>query len=142
MVPSTLLVTDHTAAHGCLYPTSLSLPLGLTPETTIPLAALLLEYPVAYVPTSDQAPFLSNIRLDVYECTLDFDHRNADNIGECLLLKFSCPSDLAELHPNRLGSFHIAARLAEKFNNRLKQQVPGATIRVTHSRQTMDRVAL
>lgn len=138
-----LLVTDHTVVHGTRYSVSISLPPDLTPESSIPLAGVLLEYPVAYVPASDQLPFLSNISLDVYECILTLGHNQVSaNLEDHLFLKFSCPSDLAERHPNCLGSLHVIACLTEKFTNRLRQSVPEATIRIMHSRETKDRVAL
>jgi hypothetical protein len=119
-------------------PTSITLPTDLTPETTVPLAALLLEYPVAYVPSSNsQVPFLNNVQLDVYECILDI-----DNDQSHLLLKFSCPSHLAEAHPDRLGSSHIIEYLRGNFEDRFEKSVPGATLCITHSRETKDRLAL
>jgi hypothetical protein len=120
-------------------PTSITLPGDLTPEITVPLAALLLEYPVAYVPSLEQLPFLSNVPLDIYECILLF---NGISAGNHLLLKFSCPSNLAEEHPGRLGSSHIVARLKANFGGRLEESLPGATFHVTHSRDTKDRIAL
>ena len=108
------------------------------PETTVPLAALLLEYPVAYVPSSDiQVRFLDNIPLDVYECTLV-----TENDQTHPLVKFSCPSNLAEAHPDDLGALHIVAYLRGNFQDRLNKSVQGATLRITHSRETKDRFAL
>ena len=42
-----------------------------SPTNLVPIAAVLLEYPVAYVPDDAHAgPFLSNIDLDVFSCRL------------------------------------------------------------------------
>jgi hypothetical protein len=120
-------------------PTSITLPADLTPETMVPLAALLLEYPVAYVPSPDpQLAFLNNVQLDVYECILVIDNDH----GRYPLLKFSCPSNLAKDHPNRLGPSHIVALLRENFEDRLEKSVPGAMLFITQGRETKDRLAL
>jgi hypothetical protein len=42
-----------------------------SPFDGCPLAAFLLEYPVAYVIETDSLPFLSDVSLCVYECTFD-----------------------------------------------------------------------
>lgn len=118
-------------------PTSITLPTGLAPETTVPLAALLLEYPVAYVPLDIQVPFLDNVQLDVYECTLVTENDQTHS-----LVKFSCPSNLTEAYPDGLGASHIVAYLRGNFEDRLKRSVQGATLRITHSRETKDRLAL
>lgn len=119
-------------------PLSVTLPVDLTPAVTVPLAAVLLEYPVAYVPPPDLLQsFLSNIPLDVYEYTLV-----TDNDQGHLLLKFSCPSILAEAYPDCLGSSHIIAYLTRNFEERLKRSIPRATLRIAHSCETKDRLAL
>ncbi|TDL23224.1 hypothetical protein BD410DRAFT_787554 [Rickenella mellea] len=116
----------------------ISVPTGLTSQTLVPLAAVLLEYLVAYVPTSpEQTSFLSNEALDVYECLLI-----VDELGNSKqpLLKFSSPACLAidELAPEK-----VIETLASLFTNRLRQEkCDGWTIRVDHSVQCLDRVAL
>jgi hypothetical protein len=127
---------------GSYIPTSITLPADLTPEITVPLAALLLEYPVAYVPSLDQLSFLSNVLLDVYECILVFHDEDGNRTGHHLLLKFSCPSNLAEEHPDRLSPSHIVAHLTANFGGRLQESVPRATFHATHSRDIRDRIAL
>lgn len=137
--PSRLAVALQSLLMARSYlPTSITLPANLTSETMVPLAALLLEYPVAYVPTflDSQVPFLNNVPLDIYECILVIDDQSLP------LLKFSCPSGLAEAHPDRLGSSSIIAYLVENFKDRLEKSFPGATLRVIHSRETRDRLAL
>ncbi|KAK0187841.1 hypothetical protein F5146DRAFT_1141299 [Armillaria mellea] len=68
-----------------IQPTDISytLPSELPVDITVPLAAVLLEYPVAYVPHGGISPERQN--LDVYECLLS---------GGVTIVKFSCPSSL------------------------------------------------
>lgn len=121
---------------------SLTLPPELAPEATIPLAALLLEYPVAYVPATDKTTFLSNVPLDIYECVLSF--KNGQNMvpSRHTLLKFSCPSELAGEDPLHLGHSQITTHLTQKFSVRLQKVAPGTSIQVLCSSQILDRVAL
>ncbi|RDB17984.1 hypothetical protein Hypma_000744 [Hypsizygus marmoreus] len=123
--------------------TSITLPSELTPEMAIPLAAVLLEYPVAYVPSSlSQSSFLSNVPLDVYECVLTFNGRQTVLPSKHTLLKFSCPSELGKEHPDRLGNAHVTVSLKEKFKHRLQSSGIGASLEVLQNCQTLDRVAL
>ncbi|KAG7445748.1 uncharacterized protein BT62DRAFT_932914 [Guyanagaster necrorhizus] len=62
---------------------SCTLPSDLPVDVTVPLAAVLLEYPIAYVPHGAILPERQS--LDVYECTLS---------GGVTIVKFSCPSSL------------------------------------------------
>ncbi|KAK0202006.1 hypothetical protein DFS33DRAFT_1386291 [Desarmillaria ectypa] len=62
---------------------SCTLPSDLPVDITVPLAAVLLEYPVAYVPHGVIPPERQS--LDVYECLLS---------GRVTIVKFSCPSSL------------------------------------------------
>jgi hypothetical protein len=119
-----------------------ALPGNLSQETTIPLAALLVGYPVAYVPGSpDQSSFLSNVPLDVYECVLTFDEsQQVSNLHT--LLKFSCPSGLAQDHPDLLGPPQIIEHLNGRYRNRLQKAAPDTKLVVLHSSETLDRVAL
>ncbi|KAK0487669.1 hypothetical protein IW261DRAFT_1327286 [Armillaria novae-zelandiae] len=68
-----------------IQPTDISctLPSELPVEITVPLAAVLLEYPVAYVPNGALSP--ARLNLDVYECLLS---------GGVTIVKFSCPASL------------------------------------------------
>ncbi|KAJ7175895.1 hypothetical protein C8R46DRAFT_73448 [Mycena filopes] len=107
----------------------------LTPRTAIPLAGVLLAYPVAYVPNEDAA-FLAQVSLDVYACSVRApDWENAHE-----LLKFSCPATLAEAHPEQLAPARIVARLTARLEPRLAEL--GLALTVQHSTETMDRVAL
>lgn len=61
------------AASGVLdhSPNDYSLPPDLPLETLVPLAALLLDYPVAYVPAQSQGSTgLTHVRLDLYHVHL------------------------------------------------------------------------
>ncbi|KAF8073715.1 hypothetical protein FPV67DRAFT_1666466 [Lyophyllum atratum] len=131
-----LALVDDATIQPSLTP-SITLRTNLPPESAIPLAAVLLEYPVAYIPASLKHPFLSNVSLDIYECALTFD-QNAPHT----LLKFSCPSELARSHPDVLGPAHIITCLTKKFTARIQNMGPGASLEVLQSTQTMDRVAL
>lgn len=110
----------------------------LTQEVLVPLAAVLIEYPVAYVPFSaEQTSFLSGQPLDVYECVLLYakgQHRHT-------LLKFSCPSIIAAQNhffsPNA-----VVERLKSRFTPRLQRVDESWSVDVVVSSETHDRVAL
>ncbi len=70
--------------------TTLRLPDALSPCVTVPLAALLLEYPVAYVPEAGPGPM--HVTLQVYECSITLPP-GLTGIG---VVKFSCPQGIAE----------------------------------------------
>lgn len=118
---------------------TLSRNLSRAQGTTIPMAAVLIEYPVAYVPASlEQESFLSNVPLDVYECVLNFNN----SLNQHILLKFSCPSGIAKENPDILGPSRIVERLIATFQPRLHSVIPGTELVVRHSSETLDRVAL
>lgn len=110
-----------------------ALPTGLEPSTAIPLAGVLLGYPVAYVPDTEGA-FLAHASLDVYTC------RVRAPGWEHTMLKFSCPTALAAAHPERLAPARIVASLTTRFEPRLKELELGLIIE--HTTEFMDRVAL
>ena len=102
----------------------------------IPLAALLLEYPVGYVPLgSDQTVFLSNIPLDVYECVLE------DSGEERTLLKFSCPQCVGQ-SVARLAPDKVRGRLEDRFKPRLEAVDYPGRLEVRHTQETLPRVGL
>lgn len=110
----------------------------LTQELLVPLAAVLIEYPIAYVPISaEQTSFLNGQPLDIYECVLHhakWQHRYT-------LLKFSCPSDIGA--PNLFFSPNaVAERLKGRFTPRLQTVDESWSIEVVISTETRDRVAL
>ncbi|KAG9315710.1 hypothetical protein JVU11DRAFT_3357 [Chiua virens] len=124
---------------------SLSLALSdtLTEDILIPLAAVLIDYAVAYVPAfSAQTVFLQSEMLDVYTVSIKgmtpLDSESGPG-NEHVLLKFSCPqvfaSDHAELSPGTL-----VEKLQVKFSTRLGRI--GMRAFVIHHTETQDRVAL
>ncbi|KAL6304358.1 hypothetical protein BKA93DRAFT_289752 [Sparassis latifolia] len=112
----------------------------------VSLAAVLLEYPVAYVPASmEETSFLAGVRLDVYHCTLSWshaDHRPSGFIStEHTLLKFSCPSIIGDANAD-LSVRQLVERLQTRFDPRLRQAGFSGTLRIIHTVETLDRVAL
>lgn len=109
----------------------------------VAFAASILEFPVAYVPTADgSGAFLAGIPLDVYECVLEVDTRRSVEVPDKhVMLKFSCPQDVArieaELHPEAMID-----RLQALFKTRLSEVAFPGTVSVYHSIETLDRVAL
>lgn len=103
----------------------------------IPLAAVLLEYPVAYAPSPEPASFtfLGGIGLDVYEVILT---SSSSEPRQHILLKFSCPHGLDK----GLSPEVVKERLHNHFKPRLSTILPGMSLEVSHSEQTFDRVAL
>ena len=77
----------------------------------VALAACLLEFPVAYVPTGDGSkPFLAGVPLDVYECVLV--QNESQHPLEHIMLTFSCPQTVAgdppDLQPAaQIGRAHV-----------------------------------
>lgn len=142
-----MLCRDSQLEHTIPPPVASSLQPSLDLTDIVPLAAFLLEYPVAYVPASaDQTSFLEGVPLDVYQCT--FVSRPAgsqcpDSTNvEHSLLKFSCPSIVgsveAELSPPRL-----VERLKSRFGARLEGEAGLAgSIIVRHHVETHARVSL
>ncbi|EPQ54426.1 hypothetical protein GLOTRDRAFT_129786 [Gloeophyllum trabeum ATCC 11539] len=136
-------------------PTSieLTLPEGTGPEALIPLTALLLEYPVAYMLTTaglESQAILSGVALDVYECIVSHPpllpkgKANTEiGRGETTLVKFSCPAHLAgsypDLHPSRMVD-KVKARFEERLCRLSLEEV--MDVRVKHGVETLDRVAL
>jgi hypothetical protein len=106
----------------------------------IPVAAILLEYPVAYVPTSsagDQTAFLSRELLDVYECLL----MNAGTLNRHTLLKFSCPNIIGIEH-TELSPKRLIERMKERFVPRLQIVDSRITLDIQVLAEKFDRVAL
>ena len=106
-----------------------------------PLAAFLLEYPVAYVIIGDDRPFLSGVSLCIYDCMLDFlgercvtlDTSPVPNghsfLARISIVKFSVPVEC--------DSEDILSSLRDKFQQRI-----GKPIHITRTLRTFDRVAL
>ncbi|KAH0832115.1 hypothetical protein J3R83DRAFT_13024 [Lanmaoa asiatica] len=121
---------------------SLSLSDAFTEEILIPLAAVMIDYPVAYFPAfSAQTSFLGGT-LDIYTVSFKGITPSDSTLGlgkEHVLLKFSCPqalvSNYAELSPGA-----VIEKLKVKFTSRLERI--GTRVFVTHRTETLDRVAL
>jgi len=125
-------------------PPTVSLSPDLTQDITIPLAAFLLDYPVAYVPVSpDQAIFLPGVPLDVFECFLHVDEGDP-LLGlvpkQHTLLKFSCPSIITATHSERLAPALLVAQMIALFDAKVQRY--GLSLDIRHTMETLDRVAL
>ncbi|KAJ6559160.1 hypothetical protein DFH09DRAFT_1364923 [Mycena vulgaris] len=127
---------------------------ALPARTLIPLAGVLLGYPVAYVPDGDaDAVFLPHTPLDVY--TLAVRDPAWPQAQEHTLLKFSCPAEVlgvegvdppasVEGAPAQtlaaLASAQMLTALGARFGVRVR--AVGLELRVTHAREVLERVAL
>ncbi|TFY78947.1 hypothetical protein EWM64_g5068 [Hericium alpestre] len=110
-----------------------------TQQEIIPLAALLLEYPVAYVPISpEQSIFLPGVQLDVYTCMVGMP---GDGDAPHPLLKFSCPTLIGTQHL-QLSPPAMRLRLEQRFEPRTLILGAGHVLTVTHHIETHDRVGL
>lgn len=122
------------------------LPDNLGIQTLIPLAGLLLEYPVVYIPTSDdQSVFLPGVALDVYQCIMSLDCMHGLEKHKGLkghpLLKFSCPASFGETKCSFAPS-NMKAYVEALFRARLHSIEDSWFLEITHSIITLDRVAL
>ncbi|KAJ7459886.1 hypothetical protein FB451DRAFT_564192 [Mycena latifolia] len=109
-----------------------ALPPALSPRILIPLAGVLLGYPVAYVPAANAADApLAQTPLDVYTCFVAAHHSQQKHT----LLKFSCPAGLPGLAPPQL-----VEQLTTRFAPRAREL--GLELIVDHGTAIMDRVAL
>ncbi|KAI0632064.1 hypothetical protein C8Q77DRAFT_898533 [Trametes polyzona] len=113
--------------------------------TMVAFAACILEFEVAYVPTlggGGGGGFLSGVPLDVYECILELSAEKSGELPEShTLIKFSCPQALANSLPE-LRPEAVVLALWRRFDGRLKEACFPGTMRVHHSVETLDRVAL
>ncbi|KAF9013255.1 hypothetical protein BDQ17DRAFT_1343065 [Cyathus striatus] len=109
---------------------SLQLSLSLPPvamQDAIPLAAILLDYPVAYVPSSiTQTSFLSGVSLNVYE-------------GIVVTAARRIPSSIliGSLDPDA-----ITEKLKRKFGERVLSVGSNAKFEVLHTVTVLDRVSM
>ncbi|KAN0087636.1 hypothetical protein V8E55_006257 [Tylopilus felleus] len=119
----------------------LSLSELFTEEVLIPLAAVVIDYPVAYFPAFPaQTSFLEGEPLDVYTVSFEWTSESTSSlVGEHVLLKFSCPQILASSHAE-LSPRTVIRNLHVKFAAVLERI--GASISVTHRTETLERVAL
>lgn len=122
---------------------------NLTLSTLVPLAAVLLEYPVAYVPSDDPTTaFLSNELLDVYECVIPLAGGGRMPRGptrEQTIIKFSCPQIMGREYSG-LSPKQISKQIGDVFGPRLIEATKGEerspSMEVRHTTVTLDRVAL
>ncbi|KAH9936367.1 uncharacterized protein B0H18DRAFT_321419 [Fomitopsis serialis] len=109
---------------GLSRPIALTITQPLDVVDLVPLAAALLEYPVAYVPAdADQTAFLTGVPLDVYDCVVSFigasdDEAHPEDAREHTLLKFSSPSCLSEQSTGLLPA-KVMEALRDRFGPRL-----------------------
>jgi hypothetical protein len=107
----------------------------------VPLAALLLEYPVAYVPddlSSNPSGFLDGIELDVYSCAMKWEEaeQTPGSTKTHTFMQFSCPRSMKE----EIGD--IANDLRERFTTRFISAGLQCELIVSHRTECLDRVAL
>lgn len=123
---------------------SISLPDGLTQQIVIPMAAFLLEYPVAYIPPLfDQATSLSSTSLTVYEGSLHFASQGTQPSYQHTVIKFSCPTALTSQH-RLLSPDDLQDRVTAHFRSRIAEAglSPSTLFMVERSIQMHDRVGL
>ena len=118
---------------------SFTLPAHVSLETVVPLAAVLLDYTVAYVPIAGYENVLSGIPLDFYECILAY-HKAGGQEATHTVMKFSCPVGLAQGGPT--GSERIVQDLQTMFAERLLSSGDETmVVTVVHTVQSLDHVA-
>ena len=135
-----VLVSLLPLAQSVELPLSFSLLSDTTFETVVPLAAILLDYLVAYVPYPSYPNTLSGIPLDFYEYILTIpDHDSMLDLNHSII-KFSCPASLQE-GSKQLKPESVTLNLAAIFADRLSSAgVGGVTTHIKHSSETVDRV--
>ncbi|KAF8558248.1 hypothetical protein OG21DRAFT_1504295 [Imleria badia] len=113
-------------------------------ETLIPLAAVVIDYPVAYYPAFPaQTSFLEREALDIHTVSVEWIEKASDVTlafgREHVLLKFSCPQVLASNHAE-LSPSTVIRKLYAKFATTPERI--GGSILVIHRTETLERVAL
>lgn len=123
--------------------TFVPVPTNIGIDILVPLAAFILEYPVAYVPNPKQTTFLSQVPLDVHEVIISSSGTSHFQLEAFhSLLKFSVPRHLALSHP--ACEMKTLQRSLQEVYTRRAHDAFGATATITtqHSVQIHDRVAL
>jgi hypothetical protein len=123
-----------------------NLPLGVT----VSLAAVILDYSVAYVPevgsdsTASSPFFLANVPVNTYEAILSSTERDSETATkELSVMRFSCPKGLEEVHHERLSQEVIVKGLESLLRSRLEEiGVRTARLNVVCQSGTFDRLAL
>jgi hypothetical protein len=121
-------------------PLSFSLTSDATFEIVVPLAAILLDYLMAYVPYPSYPNTLSGVPLDFYECIITIPgHDSMLNLNHPII-KFSCPAGLQEEF-TQLKPENVTLKLAAIFADRLSAaRVGGVIAHIKHSSETVGRV--
>lgn len=120
----------------------ITLPCDLTARTLVPLAGFLLDYPVCYVPASDdQTVFLSGVSLDLYDCVLVNERNPASIPVQHPLFKFTCPASLGDRHRD-LNRHSILDALKRSLTTRLVTLSSPFSLKIIHDTVILDRVAL
>ena len=118
--------------NGVLFPLSLPVPWhSASPREAVPLTAVLLEYPFAYTPGDGSGPFLSNVELIVFICSLV-----RPGQSEHVLLQFSCPESIVR------GLGDISDQLRKRFEPRISRAGLGYELVIRSRIERLDRVAL
>ncbi|KAF6757417.1 hypothetical protein DFP72DRAFT_845846 [Ephemerocybe angulata] len=124
---------------------SITLPDNLPLSAAVALAAVILDYPVAYVPSVEAASsspiFLSGVAVKTYECVLAY--AGPDPPTPTSIMKFSAPAVLEEEQPDTLSPRKTTKHLEELFRARLESIGDGsAQMTVICETVTFDRLAL
>ncbi|EIW81069.1 hypothetical protein CONPUDRAFT_55713 [Coniophora puteana RWD-64-598 SS2] len=117
-------------------------PPNLSQVVLVCLVAVLIDYPVAYVPASpQQSHFLGGEPLDVYQVTITLSEpaSAAPSPHFHIFLKFSCPAVLSAQY-EQLKPASMVSNLKDRFKHRLENV--GAEMQIQQSMETLDRVAL
>ena len=137
-----VLVSLLPLAQSVKLPLSFSLPSDSAFETVVPLAAILLDYLVAYVPYHSYPNSLSGVPLDFYEYILTIPSHDSKLDLNHSIIKFSCLASLREDSP-QLKPENLSLKLAAIFSERLSLAGAGSiTTHVKHTSETVDRVVL
>jgi hypothetical protein len=144
-ISSNITNTDVNAAGAEALPLSLSLPEDTDMPDAVALAAVLLDYPVGYVPSREHVNILAGIPLHFYECVLKIPYPGAIGqleSGRIAFTKFSCPSEMqgAGVDGGLLPE-NIVAYLTELFEKRLRRSgYQNARVEIIHTVQVLDHV--
>lgn len=139
--------SDNTPDAADGLPLSLSLTEGVDMPDTVALAAVLLDYAVAYVPSREHVNVLAGIPLDFYECVLKIPDSGTTKQAEgkpIAFAKFSCPSEMQSQGAGGDETFspeNIVTWLTEFFKSRLRRGVcQDAQVEVIHTVHILDHV--
>ena len=106
----------------------------------IPLTAILLEYPIAYVP--DGAPvqsegFLRGVELEVFSCTMHWkEDEERRHLPPHVFMQFSCPHLLVHEVTD------LTDRLRQRFAARITEAGLSCSLSINRRTEQFDRVAL